>query len=284
MSAPATATSSQADGDGPDGVRPPTGGQASMPFGWLRRARSPLLSVGFVVFVLAMWQLSAALHWVNPLYSSSPKEIIVRAYHFLPSSEGLNDMKVSAEEFAVGIACSIVVGVVFGLLMGWYTVLEETLGLALNIFYSLPLVALAPIVVLWFGIGLISKIVVVFVASLFPILVSTLSGVKNVDRTLVNVARSYNASRLDLWRTILLPAAVPSVITGIRLGMATGLIGVVVGEFISAQAGIGFLISQAANNFNTDLMFVGLLILAVVSVILTFVLRAVERRFNRWRV
>jgi ABC-type nitrate/sulfonate/bicarbonate transport system permease component len=283
MSAAATATSSEAAG-GPAEARSPTPGRASAPLGWLRRARSPLLSVGFVLLVLAMWQLSAALRWVNPLYSSSPKEVIVRAYHFLPSSEGLNDMKVSAEEFAVGIACSIVVGVVVGLLMGWYTVLEETLGLALNIFYSLPLVALAPIVVLWFGIGLISKIVVVFVASLFPILVSTLSGVKNVDRTLVNVARSYNASRLDLWRTILLPAAVPSVITGIRLGMATGLIGVVVGEFISAQAGIGFLISQAANNFNTDLMFVGLLILAVVSVILTFGLRAVERRFNRWRV
>ena len=103
-------------------------------------------------------------------------------------------MKVSAQEYGVGIACSIVVGVVLGLLMGWYSVLEETLALALNIFYSLPLVALAPLIVRWFGIGLISKMVVVFVASLFPILVSTLSGVKNVDRTLVTVARSYNAA------------------------------------------------------------------------------------------
>ncbi|HVQ92416.1 MAG TPA: ABC transporter permease [Mycobacteriales bacterium] len=282
MSAPATTASGPAAGGRT--ARSPGAGRAPARFRRLRQARSPLLSVGFVLLVIAAWQLAATLNWVNPLYSSSPKQVVVSAYHFLPSAEGRNDMKVSAQEYGVGIACSIVVGVVLGLLMGWYSVLEETLGLALNIFYSLPLVALAPLIVLWFGIGLISKMVVVFVASLFPILVSTLSGVKNVDRTLVNVARSYNASRLNMWRTILLPAAVPSVITGIRLGMATGLIGVVVGEFISAQAGIGFLISQAANNFNTDLMFVGLLFLAVVSVILTFGLRAVERRFNRWKV
>jgi ABC-type nitrate/sulfonate/bicarbonate transport system permease component len=250
----------------------------------LRRLRSPLLSVGFVILVLAAWQLSSSLHWVNPLYSSSPGQVITSAWHFLPSAEGLNDMKISGEEFVIGLACSIVVGVVVGLLMGWYVLIEETLGLALNIFYSLPLVALAPIIVLWFGIGILSKIVVVFVASLFPILISTLTGVKNVDRTLINLARSYNATRMEIWRTILLPAAVPSIVTGIRLGMATGLIGVIVGEFISAEAGVGFLISQAANNFNTDLLFVGLLVLAVVSVILTFALRAVERHFNRWKV
>jgi ABC-type nitrate/sulfonate/bicarbonate transport system permease component len=249
-----------------------------------RRLRSPVLSVGFVVVVLAAWQLASSLKWVNPLYSSSPGQVIVSAWHFLPSAEGLNDMKISGEEFIIGLACSIVVGVIVGLLMGWYVLIEETLGLALNIFYSLPLVALAPIIVLWFGIGILSKVVVVFVASLFPILISTLTGVKNVDRTLINLARSYNASRTEIWRTILLPAAVPSIVTGIRLGMATGLIGVIVGEFISAEAGVGFLISQAANNFNTDLLFVGLLVLAVVSVILTFALRAVERRFNRWKV
>jgi ABC-type nitrate/sulfonate/bicarbonate transport system permease component len=250
----------------------------------LRRLRSPILSVGFVILVLAAWQLSSSMHWVNPLYSSSPSQVITSAWHFLPSAEGLNDMKISGEEFVIGLACSIVVGVIVGLLMGWYVLVEETLGLALNIFYSLPLVALAPIIVLWFGIGILSKIVVVFVASLFPILISTLTGVKNVDRTLINLARSYNATRTEIWRTILLPAAVPSIVTGVRLGMATGLIGVIVGEFISAEAGVGFLISQAANNFNTDLLFVGLLVLAVVSVILTFVLRAVERHFNRWKV
>lgn len=250
----------------------------------LRRLRSPVLSVGFVIVVLAAWQLSSALRWVNPLYSSSPSQVVTSAWHFLPSAEGRGDMKISGEEFVIGLVCSIVVGVVLGLLMGWYVLIEETLGLALNVFYSLPLVALAPIIVLWFGIGILSKIVVVFVASLFPILISTLTGVKNVDRTLINMARSYNATRTEVWRTILLPAAVPSIVTGIRLGMATGLIGVIVGEFISSEAGVGFLISQAANNFNTDLLFVGLLVLAVVSVVLTFALRAVERHFNRWRV
>jgi ABC-type nitrate/sulfonate/bicarbonate transport system permease component len=278
MTASTTAAPSRND---PSATGPVRSGGAGVT---LRRLRPTILSIGFVIVVLAAWQLFSGMHWVNPLYSSSPSQVIASAWHFLPSAEGLNDMKISGEEFVIGLACSIVVGVVFGLLMGWYLILEETLGLALNIFYSLPLVALAPIIVLWFGIGILSKIVVVFVASLFPILISTLTGVKNVDRTLINLARSYNASRTEIWRTILLPAAVPSIVTGIRLGMATGLIGVIVGEFISAEAGIGFLISQAANNFNTDLLFVGLLVLAVVSVILTFALRAIEKRFNRWKV
>ncbi len=250
----------------------------------LRKWRSPALSTGFVLLVLAMWQVSAALKWFNPLYTSSPKAVLISAYHFIPSAEGLTDMRVSGEEFATGLLMAIVVGVGLGLLMGWYSLLEETLNLALNIFYSLPLVALAPIIVLWFGIGIASKVVVVFVASLFPILVSTLTGVKNVDRSLLNLARSCNASRSQIWRTILLPGAVPSIVTGVRLGMATALIGVVVGEFIASSAGIGYLVSQAANNFNIDLLFVGLLIIAVASVVLTVVLKAVERHFNKWRV
>jgi NitT/TauT family transport system permease protein len=249
-----------------------------------RRWRSPLLSTAFVLVVLALWQLAAQLKWVNPLYTSSPKAVLISAYHFIPSSEGLTDMGVSGEEFVIGLALAIVVGVGLGLLMGWYVLIEETLNLALNIFYSLPLVALAPIIVLWFGIGIASKVAVVFVASLFPILVSTLTGVKSVDRTLLNVARSCNATQPQIWRTILLPGAVPSIITGIRLGMATALVGVVVGEFIASEAGIGYLVSQAANNFNIDLLFVGLLILAVVSVILTVILKAVERHFSKWRM
>ena len=253
------------------------------PVSRLRRYRPTLLSTGAIVLVLLAWQVSSDLRWVDPLTSSSPKQIGIAAWHFIPSREGLNDMKVSGEELLIGLCLATVVGIGMGLLMGWYGIIEETLGLGLSIFYSLPLIALAPVIVLWFGIGISSKVVVVFIAALFPILVSTMSGVKGVDPTLVNVARTYNAGERQLWLTVLLPGAVPSIITGIRLGMANALIGVVVGEFIASSAGVGFLISQAANNFNVELLFVGLLILGVVSVILNVLLRRIERRFSKWR-
>jgi ABC-type nitrate/sulfonate/bicarbonate transport system permease component len=249
----------------------------------VRRLRAPILAVGLVVIVIAAWQLSVSLGWVNRIYTSEPSTIAVAASHFIPSSAGLQDMATSGEELLIGFGLSIVVGVVLGLLMGRYVLLEEATSLGLNIFYSLPLLALAPILVLWFGIGIESKIVVVFLASLFPILVSTLTGVKNVDSSLKDMARSYRANDIQMWLTVLLPASLPSILSGIRIGMAGALVGVVVGEFISSSSGIGFLISQSANNFNITDMFVGLLILAVVSLILTVILRRLDSHFSKWR-
>jgi NitT/TauT family transport system permease protein len=236
-----------------------------------------------VVLIIAAWQVSVELGWVDRVYTSEPSKIFVAAYHYIPSQAGLADMRTSGEELVIGFGLSIVVGVTLGLLMGRYTILEESVNLSLNIFYSLPLLALAPIIVLWFGIGVESKIVVVFLASLFPILISTLTGVKNVDATLKDMARSYNAGDMQMWRTVLLPASVPSILSGIRIGMAGALVGVVVGEFISSSSGIGFLISQSANNFNITQMFVGLLVLAVVSLILTVILKKLDSHFSKWR-
>jgi NitT/TauT family transport system permease protein len=249
----------------------------------VHRLRAPVLAVGLVVIVIAAWQLSVSLGWVNRIYTSEPSTIAVAAWHFLPSSAGLQDMATSGEELVIGFGLSIIVGVALGLLMGRYVLLEEATSLGLNIFYSLPLLALAPILVLWFGIGIESKVVVVFLASLFPILVSTLTGVKNVDSSLKDMARSYRANDLQMWLTVLLPASLPSILSGIRIGMAGALVGVVVGEFISSSSGIGFLISQSANNFNITDMFVGLLILAVVSLILTVILRRLDSHFSKWR-
>jgi hypothetical protein len=116
----------------------------------LRRFRGPILSVGLVILVIAMWQLSASLGWVSSIYTSEPSSIAISAWHFVPSQAGLQDMATSGEELLVGFALSIVVGVTLGLLMGRYLILEETVNLSLNIFYSLPLLALAPIIVLWF--------------------------------------------------------------------------------------------------------------------------------------
>jgi ABC-type nitrate/sulfonate/bicarbonate transport system permease component len=276
-------TASQADMQSPVLDRPAATNGANSFAQRVRRLRAPIMATGLVVLIIAAWQLSVSLGWVASTYTSEPSQIIVSAYHFIPSSAGLQDMATSGEELVIGFGLSIVVGVTLGLLMGRYALLEEATSLSLNIFYSLPLLALAPIIVLWFGIGIESKIVVVFLASLFPILVSTLTGVKNVDSTLKDMARSYRANDVQMWLTILLPASLPSILSGIRIGMAGALVGVVVGEFISSSSGIGFLISQSANNFNITLMFVGLLVLAVASLILTVILKKLDSHFSKWR-
>ena len=249
---------------------------------WFLRFRSTILSLSVLLLILISWQVSASIHLVNTLYTSSPFQILSSAYHFIPSRAGLNDMKVTGEEFGIGVGLAIILGIIFGLLLGFYPVLDEAAGLSLNLFYSMPLIALAPLFVLWFGIGLLSKVMVVLLAAIFPILVTTSSGAKNVDRGLLEVARFYNASRRQLWTTVLLPAAVPPIVSGVRLGILTGMIGVIVAEFIVSSAGIGYIIDLGSTDFNSTLTFMGLFIVVAAAGILTSVLRRIERHFSKW--
>lgn len=250
----------------------------------LRRWRAVLLPLLSFLVILGAWQLSASLSWINPITTSSPRAIAVQAYQFLPSAEGLNDIRVSAEEFGIGLGLAILVGVFVGLLTGWYRVFEELTSLVINVFYSLPIIALAPLFVLWFGIGITSKVAIVFITALLPIMVNTLTGVKNIDPTLFDVARAFEARPRQIWWSIVLPASIPSIIAGIRLGIIGGLIGVVVGEFVVSSAGLGYLVDTSANSFNITLMFVGLLVIGLSALLLTTVLKLIEARFNRWRV
>jgi NitT/TauT family transport system permease protein len=236
-----------------------------------------------IVVVLAAWQVSAELKLVNPAFTSDPSSIAVAAKQYFDGGGGWYALEISATEFGIGFALSLVVGLLVGAVMGWWRWAEFLVDPLVNFGYAAPRIALVPLLVVWFGIGTPSKVAVVFLSAVFPIIINTMSGVKTADASLVRVARSFNAPSVHVFRTVALPGALPSVVTGIRLGIGQGLIGMVVGELIASTAGLGYTIETAGNNLQTSLMFVAVVVVSGIGVILTQSLRVLERRLDRWR-
>ena len=169
------------------------------------------------------------------------------------------------------------------MLLGWYRVPRLMAEPFISALYSTPRIVFVPLIIMWFGLGLGSKIVIVVLSAFFPILLNVMSGVRTTDAQLLRAARSYCATEWDLFRTIVLPSTVPFIIVGLRQGVALGLIGVVVGEFFAGSFGIGYLVGQSATMFETDLLFACVVIVATVGIVASIVLHRVERHFQRWR-
>ena len=243
----------------------------SWPLGWL--------SI-FIFFLI--WEGIARTGWIRPIFISSPVEII-RAAGWLLEHGYWRDLFVSATEFFTGLAIAMLIGLPLGVLVGWYRSVSASLEPFITGLYSTPRVALMPLLVLWLGIGAASKIAVVVLGAVFPVLVSTMSGVRSVDEELLTCARSFGASDRQVFLTLALPASVPYIISGFRLGVGRGLVGVVVGELIAARAGVGHRMNIAAATFQTDQVFVGILVLATTGIILNGALARLERHFDRWR-
>jgi ABC-type nitrate/sulfonate/bicarbonate transport system permease component len=176
-----------------------------------------------------------------------------------------------------------VIGVPLGILMGWYSRLDAVLDPFVSALYATPRIALLPLVMIWFGIGIMSKVAIVFLGAIFPILVNTITGVRTVNADFVKVARSFGSSDRQMFLTVALPSSVPLLLTGLRLGIGHALIGIVVGEMYGATHGLGFLIATAGARFQTDKVMVGIIIIAAAGVAMTELLRLIERRFERWR-
>jgi ABC-type nitrate/sulfonate/bicarbonate transport system permease component len=235
-----------------------------------------------VVFLLA-WEWLGTSGRVNPLFTSSPSRIVRAGSLLLASGQLINDMMVSGWEFALGFALSIVVGIPLGIAMGWYRTMEAIFDPFVNFIYATPRVALLPLIIIYLGIGVNSKIAIVFIGAVFAILINTIVGVKNLDSSLLKAARSFGADDLQVFRTIALPGSVPFVLSGIRLGLGHALTGVVVGELYAATAGVGYEIAVAGNTLQTDKVFVGVMIIATTGVVFTEVLRRIERHYQSWR-
>jgi NitT/TauT family transport system permease protein len=250
----------------------------------IRKYQRLLLGVLGAVIVLAAWQICSDTKVVNPAFASSPIQII-EAFHsyFSPAGGGWSALKISAIEFALGFVLSLAVGLLVGFAVGWFRWFEYLVDPLINFGYAAPRIALVPLLVIWFGIGTPSKVAVVFLSAVFPIIINTASGVKVVDNQLIQVSRSFKASQLQLFRTVVIPGAVPSIVTGIRLGIGQGLIGMVVGELLASTAGLGYTIETAGNNLQQPTMFVAVFLVSGIGVILSQLMRIVERRLDQWR-
>jgi NitT/TauT family transport system permease protein len=250
---------------------------------FLVRHESGLLGAGTMIAALLLWEAVVHFGLVNPLFTSSPSRIIATGYQMFADGSIFPHLAVSGLELFVGYGLAIIVGVPLGILMGWYRKVDSAFDPIISALYATPRIALLPLIMIWFGIGLGSKFAIIFLSAVFPILINTISGVQTVDRDYVKVARSFGANDRQLFLTVALPAAVPFLLTGLRLGLGHALIGIVVGEMYAAQAGVGYMISMAGATFQTDRVMFGIILIAAAGVILTSIIRMIERRFDRWR-
>ncbi|MGH7089806.1 MAG: ABC transporter permease, partial [Stellaceae bacterium] len=184
---------------------------------------------------------------------------------------------------AIGLGMGIVGGILVGVAMASSAAIEDLFDPWVSMVYSMPIIALAPLFVLWFGIGILSKVAIVFLMSIFPVLINSHIGLKTADPDHLEAARSFGCSRAQIFLKVRFPSAVPYIVSGIRNAISRGLIGVVVAEFFGSQAGLGFLIQSSAQTFDTRALFVGVFILAFGGIGAVELLRRIERRIAPWR-
>jgi NitT/TauT family transport system permease protein len=239
-----------------------------------------LYRYGFVVAILIIWEIVAP--FINPIFFTSPSKIAVAFYETTLSGELPYFLAQSLEVMIYGLVSAIVVGIPLGVAMARIRWLDWALDLPINALYATPLVAVVPLLVLWFGIYLKAKIIVVFLFAVFPILINTYQGVRECDKGMIEVAQSFRSSEWRMWRDVLLPFAVPYIIAGLRLAIGRGLIGMIIAEFYTTISGLGFMITKYANVFAMDKTFVPVIVLMVLGVSLTTLLKWVGRRIAPW--
>jgi ABC-type nitrate/sulfonate/bicarbonate transport system permease component len=251
-----------------------------------RRWEPHVLGAGSIVLLLAVWEVLPrfiALSAGTRMFFTTPSKIAGTLWRLFATGEIWAPLGVSASGFALGLGLSILVGLPLGILLGRSRTLSAMLDPFVTSFNATPRLVFLPLVVLWFGFGLCSKVVIVFIGAVFPILINTYEGVRNVDKVLINVVRSFGAREWDIARLVVLPNALPYIVTGIRLAIGRAVLGVVVAEFFGSEAGLGVMMVQASGQYQVDVVFAGLIVFAALSLVMTGLVQLVERRLSRWR-
>jgi NitT/TauT family transport system permease protein len=247
------------------------------------RHRKLLLGGFAVALFFAAWQAIFLVVPFDPLFISKPSLIAEGFVDLIDSGDLFHDLTVSAVPFVYGFVAAAVVGVPLGIVMGWRVRIGYALDPLMTVFYASPLVALAPLVVIFFGVGVGGKATIIFFLAVFPFIFNTYAGVRAVDRLLINVVRSMGGGEWDLYIKVILPSVLPYVVAASRIAVGRALIGVLVGEFFAASEGIGYAISRFGDIFATDRMFACILTIMVIAVALTEGIRWAERAAFPWR-
>ena len=250
---------------------------------YLAQEKKILGTVAVALFLIAWELVGNVFQLINPMFMSAPSLIFKAGYEMFRSGEIYHDLYVSGVEFLGGYFLAAVVGIPFGIMTGWYKRMSYIFDPFVNALNATPRVALLPLVIIWLGIGILSKVGIIFLGAVFSILINTRDGVKTTPVNLLNAARSFGASEWMVFKTVVVPSTIPFILTGLRLAVGRALVGVLVGELYAATAGIGFMITVAGATFQTDKVFVGVGIFALSGMIGMELLTKVERRFDKWR-
>ena len=251
-----------------------------------QRFDSLILGSSSIVILLLAWEIfpgwSRCLAGTK-LFFTTPSQVAGTLWNMFATGAIWAPLGVSASGFAIGLALSIVVGLPLGVLIGRSRTLNAMFDPFITAFNATPRLVFLPLVMLWFGLGLWSKVVIVFIGALFPILINTYEGVRNADKLLINVVRSFGASEWDIARLVVIPNAMPYIVAGLRLAIGRAVLGVVVAEFFGSEQGLGVIMVQAAGRYQVDVVFSGLIVFAVLSLIMTAMVQVLENRLSRWR-
>jgi NitT/TauT family transport system permease protein len=244
------------------------------------------LGAAGIVTLLVVWEILPRIVTLSAgtkLFFTTPSQVAGTLWQMFATGSIWAPLSVSATAFGVGLAIAIVIGLPLGVVLGRSPTVSAMLDPFITAFNATPRLVFLPLVMLWFGIGLWSKVVIVFVGALFPILINTYEGVRNSDRLLVNVVRSFGAGEWDIARLVIVPNALPYIVVGLRLAIGRAVLGVVVAEFFGSEQGLGVVMVRAAGQYHVDVVFSGLIIFAALTLAMTAIVKAIENRLSRWR-
>ena len=234
-----------------------------------------------IVCVLIAWEIVGRR--INPLFMSYPTAIARASVAMIADGELLKALSTSLRTLLVGFLTASVIGIIMGLLIGRYRTVDAATDWLVTALYATPLIAVIPLVILWFGLGDKAKFFIVTMLAVFPVLINTAAGVRNVPSQLIDVGAAFAANERQVFLKIIFPAVLPYLMTGLRLGVGRAIIAMVAAEFFTAINGLGALIVKYGNQYDTASMFVPILVLMLLGVTLSVVLRRVEEIFAPWR-
>ena len=243
--------------------------------------RKVIVRLVSLIFVLLVWEYYGRR--VNPILFTYPSAIARAFFVLVANGELQSYMKESLLVLTYASILSVLAGVLLGVIMGRFSIVEWATDIYVNALYSTPMVAVVPLIVLWFGFKVPAKVIIVFLFMVFPVLLNTYEGVKNVDRNLQEVARSFCSSESQLWRHLIIPSAIPFIVAGVRLAIGRGLVGMIVAEFYTSVTGLGYMIVRYANALETDKLFVPIVMVMILGVGLLSLAKWVEGRIAPWR-
>ena len=245
------------------------------------RAPAWVITAGSLFCFVALWE------WfgrdVNPVFGSYPTAIFEAFIALAKSGKLWKALIDSLQPFLAGYGLAMVIGVPLGLLVGRFAFLEAALGVYVTAGFAMPLVALVPLLILWLGLGFMVKVAIIFLMAVFPITINAWLGVRAVPKTLIEVGLSFVASPATILRRIVLPATLPYIMAGLRLAVGRAVVAMIVAEFFTSIGGLGGIIINSANNFDTATMFVPVIVIVLLAIGLTWMIGVFERRVAPWQ-
>jgi len=238
--------------------------------------------IGVLIFFLT-WELATRFELINPFYFPPISKILLKGYELFANGSIWEHMWFSLTNFSIGFVVSVVLGVVIGVPMGWYRTVHKAFDPLLSGIYATPLIALLPLIIMMFGLGSISKIIMTILAAVFPILINTMVGIANTDTRLITMARAFGARDSQIFMKVSLPGSLPYIVAGMRVALGRALVYIVVAEQYGAATGLGYLSSVAAQRFQMAAMFVPIIIIAALGAGLNETLKSFEHRLDKWK-